>query len=394
MNNQPTLFFLLMLATLLISSCEPKAPLASKEAKESKNRYVGLATEDSVELTEVRKMQDKIKYVVQANAETDPVAAASLEDAADDPAIWVNKSNTDKSIVFGSNKRGGIIAYDLNGVEMKYYPTGNINNIDILDSISNGDTAVQLLGCSNRTTQGVDVYFIALNGELIPARNSQLRVDDSVIDDVYGFCFGTDKKQQKDYLFVNGKNGIMLQYEVQLLADTIELTEVRMIAFDSQTEGMAVDNKEGILYVGEENKGIWKLEIDPVSGSEKELMAESTLNNSFIEADIEGLTIADNDSQRILIASSQGNFSYAMFNLLDGGHYLGSIKVSDGETIDGAEETDGVDVKVTALGSKYPQGVFVVQDGYNFEGDTLKSQNFKYIDFREIQNILNGLIKK
>ena len=36
----------------------------------------------------------------------------------DDPAIWINKNNIDKSIVFGTDKddfKGGIYAFDLKG---------------------------------------------------------------------------------------------------------------------------------------------------------------------------------------------------------------------------------------------------------------------------------------
>jgi 3-phytase len=51
------------------------------------------------------------------------------------------------------------------------------------------------------------------------------------------------------------------------------------------------------------------------------------------------------------------------------------------------EETDGIDVTNQYLGEQFPNGMFVVQDGFNFENDTLQPQNFKYIDWREIAKV-------
>lgn len=48
----------------------------------------------------------------------------------------------------------------------------------------------------------------------------------------------------------------------------------------------------------------------------------------------------------------------------------------------GAQETDGLAVTPVALGPQYPEGLLVVQDGFNApKGST---QNFKYIDWRKV----------
>lgn len=375
-----------ILGVLLIFACEQKS---SGTTSDTERR--GLENEDAIELEMVRSFQDKIENSIMADVETTPVSAKSLEDAADDPAIWYNSKYPSQSIVYGSNKRGGIVAYDLEGNELKYYPIGNVNNIDILRNFSSSNEKTQLLGCSNRTTQSIDLFFIQEDGILKATRKNQFKVNPSEIDDVYGFCFGKDLQSGTDYLFLNGKNGRMEQYALQMQADTIEIERKRVVDFGDQTEGMVVDNETGILYVGAENTGIWKLPIQVDSNDVEQLIPTSTSTNEFIKFDIEGISLIKHDGQTYLLASSQGNFSYAIFNLSDGDKYLKSFKIIDAQLIDGVEETDGIDISMDSLGPKFPNGVFVAQDGYNFDGDTLLPQNFKYVGLEKIHSILDDL---
>lgn len=351
----------------------------------------GLLNEDSIELEMVKSFQEKIKSSVSADIETTPVSAQSLEDAADDPAIWHNVADPSRSIVFGSNKRGGIIAFDLSGNELHYYAVGNVNNIDLLTKVSSSNEEVQLLGCTNRSTQSIDLFFINKDGSLSPARKNQFRVDTSKIDDVYGFCFGKDLQSNTDYLFMNGKNGRMEQYAIRMQADTIELQLVRSVLFGDQTEGMVADYQTGTLYVGAENTGIWKLPIQPDTKIEKQLIPTSTVENEDIKFDIEGLSIMKYSGKTYLLASSQGNFSYAIFDLSDGDQYLTSFKIVDTEYIDGVEETDGIDISTESFGPSFPNGILVAQDGYNYQSDTLLAQNFKYVGLEKIHSILDSL---
>ena len=62
---------------------------------------------------------------------------------------------------------------------------------------------------------------------------------------------------------------------------------------------------------------------------------------------------------------------------------MGSFCVPFGEDIDGAEETDGIEVTSAALGSAFPHGLMVVQDGFN-DG----TQNFKYLDWADVAKAL------
>jgi 3-phytase len=54
----------------------------------------------------------------------------------------------------------------------------------------------------------------------------------------------------------------------------------------------------------------------------------------------------------------------------------------------GVEETDGLDISTVALPG-FPQGMLVVQDGFNYDGRKKKSQNYKYISWSEIAKTMN-----
>src|SRR5262245_960394 len=63
-------------------------------------------------------------------------------DAADDPAIWVHPSTPALSIVIGTDKKGGLAVYDLDGQQLQYLPDGNLNNVDIRTGFSLGGRSV------------------------------------------------------------------------------------------------------------------------------------------------------------------------------------------------------------------------------------------------------------
>jgi len=54
--------------------------------------------------------------------------------------------------------------------------------------------------------------------------------------------------------------------------------------------------------------------------------------------------------------------------------------------IDGASETDGLEVVSAPLGRGYPQGLLVVQDGHKRLPDG--PQNFKYVSWQDVARVL------
>ena len=383
--------FITIGCSLFLFACQPSIDKQADADSSSQEESADVeAREDSLELARAYARQASIQLAIQADVETKMIKAAAEDDAADDPAIWIHPSQTEKSLVFGSNKRGGLAVYDLSGQEIAYYPIGNINNVDIVNGFPKGDSTVTVLGCSNRSDQSIDLFSISpTDGKLTDIAAGPLKIDAGLIDDIYGFCFATDRLQKKYYAIINGKNGLMQQFEMTAKDGKIELALKRSVQFDSQTEGMVADDELGFLYVGEEGHGIWKLSLVPDSNTEKQLIKGSDVeSNPNIAYDIEGLTLYKKESTGYLMASSQGNFSYALFERTGNNKYLTSFKIIDSPTIDGVEETDGLDVISDSLNEDFPRGLLVLQDGFNFKQDTMLPQNFKYVSWKKIEEKL------
>lgn len=334
-----------------------------------------------------RKAGRHIKHVVSASVETAPVPQAKNDDSADDPAIWYNKANPEKSLIVGTDKKGGIASYNLSGDELFYLPSGRINNCDIRQGNPlHGDT-VDIVAASNRSTQSVDLYRIYADGkmEAIHARV----IKSNMQDEVYGLCMYKSPLSGKFYAFVNSKAGEVEQWELFNSGSLIDAKLVRSLSVGTQTEGMVADDEMAVLYLGKEQEGIWKFNAEPDGSNEGSFIKNSSADNGNISYDIEGLAIYDaGDGSGLLIASSQGNYSYAVFERQGDNTYLGSFRIEDGE-IDGVEETDGIDICSLPLGEEYPNGILVVQDGFNYDGRKKKSQNYKYISMEKVINLLN-----
>ncbi|MEL6252335.1 MAG: phytase [Bacteroidota bacterium] len=380
---------LLSLLTLFFFGCKNTPKQVSEVSRELELARQE-ARDDSLELIAAYERQSKIELSVSPTYETDDIASDNVSDAADDPAIWVHPSAPEKSIIIGSNKTGGIHLYNLTGKEIAYSPVGNVNNVDVIPDFKLGEESVILVGGSNRTDQSIDLLTLdPETAELVDISANALKVNPEEIDDIYGFCFYQEKESEKSYVFINGKNGRMQQFELLVNEKKkVEVEKVRDVIFDSQVEGMVVDAQYGNLYVGEEGEGIWKLSAKADGGSTKSLISMSGEDNPAISYDIEGLAIYQKGDRGYLLASSQGNFSYAVFDRLGENAYIGSFIIEENEVLDGVEETDGIEVSHFPLGEEFPEGIFVAQDGFNYEGDSLKPQNFKIVDWREIEKKL------
>lgn len=326
---------------------------------------------------------------IRADIETEPVSAKQNDDAADDPAIWINFDDPNKSLIVGTNKKAGLNLYDLNGNEVFFIDEGRVNNVDVRYGFDLNGTIVDIIGSSNRSNNSLALHILdGEKQELIPVHARTIK---SQVDEVYGFCFYHSHISGNYYAFINGKDGQIEQW--QLFAtpgNKIDAELIRTLRVDSQPEGMVADDEMGILYTGEEGRGVWRFKAEPDRGDKKTFIQKTGKENPAMEFDVEGLAILYlPEGKGYLIVSSQGNNSYAVFNRNGRNEYLKSFNIIEGENIDGAEETDGLEVSNYGFSERFPAGILVVQDGFNFDGDSLSSQNFKIVDLRKVVKVID-----
>jgi myo-inositol-hexaphosphate 3-phosphohydrolase len=225
--------------------------------------------------------------LVTPDFETSPVSDPG--DAADDAVILVGLPDTAVRIL-ATNKQAGLAVYSLAGNELDFLTTGRLNNVDAINIAPDRF----LVAASNRTAISIDLY------------EADLRKDSVVL-----VCMGRTPERS---VFVGDTTG---NVEHWVLADDLTAAapaqRVGLYRFDSQTEGCVFDANDNTLYVGEEDRGIWA--VDLASGQRRLL---DSVGAGFLVADVEGLDIYQGDSQRLLVASSQGDNTYVLYRLPEG----------------------------------------------------------------------------
>ena len=377
---------LLVSLMILYTSCGSRPqPVTLQENSADLLRPANLeAREDSLEMVRAREGQSAFPTRLQADLETEPVQSGQDEDAADDPAIWYNTADPAASLVLGTDKNAGIYVYDLDGRVKQFRNVGRINNIDLRDGFLYQNREMVLVAGSNRSNNCITLFLIdPVTGILT---DSILNLPSSV-DEVYGLCLFHPLSTNQFYVFVNGKGGKLEQWQIMAEGDKISGHVLRSFMLSSQPEGMVADDRYEKVYLGVEMEGIFRLHADPAGDTVLVKISGSDQSNPKIAYDIEGLAIFTIEDRDYLMASSQGNFSFAIFSIGENEEYLTSFIITDG-SVDGVEETDGLEVITRPLNARFPQGMLVVQDGFNTDDGEPVSQNFKYVSFHRIEALL------
>lgn len=339
-----------------------------------------------------------IEATVETPSETDfadsPLDVVSND--PDDPAIWLNPFDADESVVVTSHKVGGLRVYDLAGNQIQSIePVGvRYNNVDVLYSVKVGRSYEDLFVASDRINDTLAVFAIDPETRLL-SDVTATTVPASIfgVDDGEATAYGLDAYRAPDgtaYVFVTQAAGDKIA-QLKLVdagGGKVAAELVRVLHLpnpegadpeDLQSEGIVVDDVTGTVCVAVESGGIYEFAVDPAAGDTMTgLVAPDA---GFLVPDLVGLAIryAD-DGSRQLFVSSQGDATYSVLDL-DTGALIGRLAIGDGGTIDGAEESDGVAIYSGPLGSAFPNGLLVMQDGSN-EPQTV----FPDPDDGEVQN--------
>ena len=313
--------------------------------------------------------------LVTTKLETQPVA--KMEDAADDPAIWRDAANPAQSLIIGTDKRAGVHVYDLQGRQVGFTPSPRLNNVDLRDV---GGSIGVLVAASDRQ-------------DLAQAQMALFRLDTSAKTlvplvtlpvgpgEAYGMCLWQRASDKALFGFVVLKDGRIDQIAIDLNTAIPSGKVVRSMKLGTQSEGCVVDDRTGILYVAEEEVGLWKFDAAPEGSSVPTVIAKADGNEIVMDAEGVALAPIGVDGGYVIV-SSQGDNAYAVYKLPEA-NYVGRFRINDG-AIDGVQETDGIELMLGDFGPDFSGGLFVVQDGDNMP----QKQNFKLVDWAEIKRAL------
>jgi 3-phytase len=316
---------------------------------------------------------------IPALVETTPVKTQG--DAADDPAIWVHPTDTQKSLILGTNKKRGLYVYNLQGEEVQELLVQRVNNVDVRQGFTHKGQPADIAAASQRDRNSIALFHINPSSGLLNTVN-EIKTG---LDHVYGLCMYKGLNQHI-YVFINDQDG---RFEQWLITDSQagwEGKRVREFAVASQPEGCTVDESQQRLFFGEENHALWTLGAEPNDSTNMEMISKV---GDVLTADIEGMEIYAGKDKNWLVVSSQGNDSYVIFEAQAPYKTVGEFRIGLNQSlnIDGASETDGLTVSSVSFGEQFPDGLLVVQDGRNFMPE--ENQNYKLVSWRDISQALN-----
>ncbi|MFZ5483625.1 MAG: phytase [Pseudomonadota bacterium] len=316
--------------------------------------------------------------VLRPRGQTEPVARRG--DAADDPAIWLHPYDRRLSRVLATNKKEGLLIYDLAGRLRQSLPVGRLNNVDLRQGVSLGGRTVDLAVATRRDDATLALFEIDAGGEVREV--GRLATD---LGDIYGTCLYHPPGGGLE-VFANDKDGHFIQMRIERAGPGYAGHLLRRFSVASQPEGCVVDDNEGRLFIGEEKRGIWAMPAAAGQGGAPRRMVLPV--GPRLAADVEGLALYQAGGATYLIASSQGNSRFVVLDARPPYAYRGVFRIGLDALagIDGVSETDGLEVTSAALGPGYEQGLLVVQDGYKRLPDG--AQNFKYLSWQDVARAL------
>jgi len=279
-------------------------------------------------------------------------------DDTDDMCIWIHPTDPSLSTIIAADKAAdNLVVYDLTGTPLQVLPffhseTGSEQpgNVDLRYGFPLGGELIDIVAVNQRASsigRGVRVFKVDPETRLLE------RIDDGVpLEHAnYGMCLYKSRVSGKFYYFATAKSQGVEQYE--LVDDGQgQVTPVFVRRWDQKKcEGAVADDELGYVYICEESSGVWRYDAEPDGSTEGTLIA--AVGENGFKKDAEGVTIYfARDGGRYLVVSSQGNDTFMVYERQPPYAFVKQF------TIEGVEETDGVDVTNVDLGPDFPYGLF------------------------------------
>ncbi len=274
----------------------------------------------------------------------------------DDSCIWVHPSDPALSTIIASDKAASLLlVYGLDGSLVQSVAVdGKPGNIDLRHGVRLGEKTADLIAYNDRDNQQIRVYKVE------PETRQLIRVDDGQIGTGpnYGLTLYHSHKNGALYAFTVSEEDAEKASQFRLFANEEGKISGELVRSWKQgkSEGCTADDENGVLFIGEEARGVWRFGAEPDAPAQGELVL--AVGENGITADVEGLALSYGpDGTGYLFVSSQGSNNYKVFRREAPHAYMSTF------TVEGARETDGIDILNTPLGDRFPKGIFTLHNG-------------------------------
>ncbi|WP_375757676.1 myxosortase-dependent phytase-like phosphatase [Corallococcus exercitus] len=305
-------------------------------------------------------------YTVQ----TQP-GARSGGGTVNDVALWVNPANPAASRLITADQNNGLFTYALDGGELQAVTEGTSSSVDVLGGFPlAGGTSGALVLSANPTLTGLVPYVMDPNadgGGLTRLSPTAPPLGSGVSYGTVRMARGLDGSLQA---FGALSAGGLRQFTLTPTDGGVTATPLRDIPAGAVL-GLVVDPAYRTLYVAQQGQGLYRYGADADAG---------TTGTQVVGLGDGGLTSVGrlalyevSGLDGYLIASDPNANTFVVFDRRTLGR-VGSFQlVQDGGT-DAVEQSRGLVAFSGALGTAFPEGLFVAHDGVSSStlGDNLK----------------------
>ena len=327
----------------------------------------------------------EVSSVIKPKVVTQPVKWDS-----DDPAIWINPDDPDKSLIIGTDKEtdGALYVFDLDGNVIEEKTVRGLkrpNNVDVEYGLMLGGQQVDIAVATEREANSIRVYSLpdmkeidnggievfAGTGQQAPMGVSLYkRPTDGAVFAIVSRKEGPTENYLWQYLLEDDGSGVVKGIVVRKFGNYSGVKEI---------ESIAVDDQLGYVYYSDEQIGVRKYYADP-DAPDADVQLGIIHTQDYLE-DNEGISIycIDDKTGYILVSDQSAN----RFRIYP---REGKPAVIDEEDLEDSEpaqphihklikivnvstnNSDGSDVTSVALGTKFPNGLFVaMSDNKTFQ---------------------------
>jgi len=312
------------------------------------------------------KSRNETELLKITEADVTPVVITDkTPNDTDDPAIWYNKLDPEKSLILGTDKgdsTGGIFVFDLKGklnTSLSIYGLSRPNNIDVEYGFNFNGKLTDIAVFTERGRDMIRVISLP-DCKFIDNGGIPVFVGDSLRSPM-GIGLYKDKKKNV-YAFVGRKagpaEGYIFQYKLISNDSTVIVQKIRAIGKYSgkkEIESIVVDDELGFLYYSDETVGIRKYYADADKGNQELALFAQT----GVTGDHEGLSIYKMDNgQGYIVLSDQKANKFQVFTrngTKDNPNNHQLIRIVKAQT----KGSDGSEILNLPLGSTFPGGIFV-----------------------------------
>ncbi|MCU0316150.1 MAG: phytase [Fimbriimonadaceae bacterium] len=327
---------------------------------------------------------------------TPTLATEPVTHDSDDPAIWVNPTAPEKSLIIGTDKHeqtGGLFVFNLEGkVVQKIENLDRPNNVDVVTGFQMGSEKVDLVVATERKKNRLLIYRIdpqTLQLVDVTGQTAVFTERKGIEAEVMGVALYKRPKDQAVFAIVSPKTGPKEGYlgQFRLVANgaKVDVRTVRRFGLfsgltpteEGEIEAITVDQDLGLVYFADELKGIRKGFADPDARNTNSQVA--IFGEQGYIGDREGLAIYRKGAGGWLLSTDQIEAAseirvYERGTAATKANRLVAVLKTQSDT------TDGIEVTNQPLGAKFPNGILVMMNS--------KDRNFHIYDWRRVEQAI------